>query len=209
MELVFVIIVIGILAAVIAPRMERDPLREAAIQLVSDIRYTQHLALVDDKYDATNANWYRSRWQIMFENSVETNNKESYTIFSDAPTYTGNADASEIATNPQDKTKKLTGGTTGIVYNDKAATPRMNLGQKYGVTSVSFSSSCQLSGSKRIAFDFLGRPLKGSLASAGYTAPYPNSNRLITSDCNITLAGSGESVIITVTPETGYTYISN
>ncbi|MBN2895607.1 MAG: type II secretion system protein [Campylobacterales bacterium] len=49
-ELVFVIVVIGILSAVLIPRMERDSLREAALQVASHIRYTQHLAIVDDKY---------------------------------------------------------------------------------------------------------------------------------------------------------------
>lgn len=66
LELVFVIVVIGILAAVIIPNTRTNPVREAAIQLVSHIRYTQHLAMVDDKFDATNNNWYKNRWQIVF-----------------------------------------------------------------------------------------------------------------------------------------------
>ncbi|MGD9717776.1 MAG: type II secretion system protein, partial [Sulfurimonadaceae bacterium] len=44
LELVFVIVVIGILAAVIIPRMDRDNASEAAIELQSQIRYAQHLA---------------------------------------------------------------------------------------------------------------------------------------------------------------------
>ena len=68
-EIVFVIVIIGILAVVIIPRTERDPLREAAIQIVSDIRYTQHLAMIDDKYDSTDSNWYRNRWQLLFGKS--------------------------------------------------------------------------------------------------------------------------------------------
>lgn len=75
LELVFVIVVIGILAAAILPRMDRDTAAEAAIRLQSDIRYTQHLALIDDKYDAGNANWAQNRWQIAFTNN-------SYTIAS-------------------------------------------------------------------------------------------------------------------------------
>ena len=66
LELVFVIVVIGILAAAIIPSTRTNPAQEAAIQLLSDIRYTQHLAMMDDKYDATNANWFQERWQIRF-----------------------------------------------------------------------------------------------------------------------------------------------
>lgn len=76
LELVFVIVVIGILAAVIIPSTRTNPVREAAIQLVSHIRYAQHLAMVDDKFDVTNANWYRDRWRIVF-------NGNQYSIMSD------------------------------------------------------------------------------------------------------------------------------
>ncbi len=64
LELVIVIVVAGILAAVMIPRLERDNLREAAEQVVRHIQYTQHLAMVNDVYDDTNANWYQNRWSI-------------------------------------------------------------------------------------------------------------------------------------------------
>lgn len=76
LELVFVIVVAGILAAVMIPRTESTNVQEAAIKLVSDIRYTQHLAMVDDKFDSTVANWYINRWQIRF-------NGNQYSVVSD------------------------------------------------------------------------------------------------------------------------------
>lgn len=76
LELVFVIVVIGILAAVVIPRIGSDKVSEAAIQLVSHVRYAQHLALVDDKFDAGNNEWYKNRWQIKFDGN-------SYSIISD------------------------------------------------------------------------------------------------------------------------------
>ena len=63
-ELIIVIVVAGILAAVMIPRLERDGLREAANQVVRHIQYTQHLAMMNDVYDAGNANWYQNRWSI-------------------------------------------------------------------------------------------------------------------------------------------------
>ena len=62
-ELVIVIVVTGILAAVMLPRLERDPAREAAEQVAKHIRYAQHLSMVDDVYDGT-ATWYQNRWSI-------------------------------------------------------------------------------------------------------------------------------------------------
>ncbi|WP_434637820.1 type II secretion system GspH family protein [Sulfurimonas sp. NW7] len=64
LELVFVIVVIGILAAVILPRVKTNPVAEAAVHLLSQIRYTQHLAIIDDKFTQNNT-WYKDRWQIV------------------------------------------------------------------------------------------------------------------------------------------------
>ena len=64
MELIFVIIVIGILSAVFIPRFGQNKLSQAANQLISNIRYTQHLALMDDEYNASNPNWYYNRWTM-------------------------------------------------------------------------------------------------------------------------------------------------
>lgn len=66
LELIIVIVVGGILAAVMMPRLERDPTREAAKELVRNIQYTQHLAMVDDVYDAGNSTWFSNRWKIVF-----------------------------------------------------------------------------------------------------------------------------------------------
>jgi len=75
LELIFVIVVIGILAAVIIPNTKSNPADEAAIKLLSEIRYTQHLALIDEKFNSNNT-WYKNRWQITFSGN-------QYSIVSD------------------------------------------------------------------------------------------------------------------------------
>jgi prepilin-type N-terminal cleavage/methylation domain-containing protein len=50
LELVFVIVVVGILAASIIPRLERDNIGEAAHQVARHIRLAQHHALVYDTF---------------------------------------------------------------------------------------------------------------------------------------------------------------
>ena len=50
-ELIFVIVVVGILAAIMIPKLNRNASREAANQILTHIRYTQHLAMQDDKYE--------------------------------------------------------------------------------------------------------------------------------------------------------------
>lgn len=209
LELVFVIVVIGILAAVIIPNTRTNPLQEAAIQLLSDIRYTQHLAMVNDTYDPNDANWYKRRWQIVFSSGIYTGGTEAYTIFSDrAGNATGDAQESEIAINPQNSTQIMTGGYGNAAAIDFTSAgfkgmKKLNIGYSYGVTSVTLSC-----GGARISFDHLGRPLKGDLSSM--TGPYSaGTQRLLTQNCLITLTDGSDSSYITIAPETGYACISD
>jgi prepilin-type N-terminal cleavage/methylation domain-containing protein len=207
LELVFVIVVIGILAALILPRTKTNPVQEAAVQVLSHIRYTQHLAMVDDKYNANDAHWYMARWQIVFgNNNIYANNKPAYTIFADSGAYSGDPKESEIALNPQNSNQIMTGGynnTAALDYNNAGfkGMKQLNLGENYGITNVSFSGGCNIG--LRISFDYLGRPFTGdqSTMTGPYTAP---TQRLITSDCNITLTNGTESAVIQISPETGY-----
>jgi prepilin-type N-terminal cleavage/methylation domain-containing protein len=214
MELIFVIVVIGILAAVVIPRTGTNKLREAALQVVSHIRYTQHLAMVDDKFDANKVDsagdikWFKERWQIMFANTAGSGDTWSYMIFSDSlGDSTGTPDVNEHAVNPLDSSKFLTGGYSAgnIAYDDSRATKEFNIGRKYGITNVLFSNSCSVSGTTRIAFDHLGRPLRGAFQS--YGSAYPAANRLITSQCTVTLTDGSDSIVIAIEPETGYAHI--
>jgi len=206
LELIFVIIVIGILATIILPSTKRNPLQEAAIQLQSHIRYTQHLALIDDKYLSIDGNWYKKRWQLVFSSSAAANNQVAYTIFSDtAGTSTGNVNTSEVARNPENSSQYMTGGYSGanaldITNSSFNGMKKLNLGMSYGVSSVTLSGGCSNS---RIAFEYLGRPLQGdqNTMTGAYSA---GTQRLITSDCNVTLSDGINSVLLTIKPETGY-----
>jgi len=206
-ELVFVIIVIGILAAMILPSTKTNPVQEAAIQLVSHIRYTQHLAMVDDKFNINDANWYKKRWQIVFGTNVNSGSVPAYTIFSDtAGDSTGDIDDSEVAINPENTNQVMSGGTTGSVslkYGHKSfiGMNKLNIGKSYGISSYSLSGGCT---GARVAFDNLGRPIKGDLS--GNVMAYENDN-LIRTNCLITIGNGVTYIIIIVTPETGYTYI--
>ena len=208
-ELVFVIVVMGILAAVIIPSTRTNPLQEAAIQVLSDIRYTQHLAMVDDKLDALDGNWYKKRWQIAFGSSAAADSKPAYTIFSDTSGgSTSDANENEIAINPSNNNQRMTGGYTGanaldVNHADFVGMRKLNLGLSYGVTDITFGGGCNQG--TRLTFDYLGRPLKGDLG--GNSEAYESDN-LIQSDCNVTLEHGSDSIVISIRPETGYANIN-
>ena len=209
-ELIIVVIILGILAALALPRMNDDRLQEAADQVLSHIRYAQHLALADDRYDPTKNEWYKERWQIFFSSS-SGNGKWAYTVFSDRYTHTGKPDPSEIATNPMNTLTKLTGGYTsgghGIDFDDDRVTRVMNIGSRYGIEDVRFIG-CG-SSAKRISFDNLGRSYYGDSA----TTPSAYA-RLLNSQCKIELclsrcrtAPDEQKITIAIEPRTGFAHI--
>ncbi|OHD98727.1 MAG: hypothetical protein A3E21_06585 [Sulfurimonas sp. RIFCSPHIGHO2_12_FULL_36_9] len=198
MELIFIIIVIGILAAVVIPRTGSNKLHEAAIQVVSHIRYTQHLAMVDDKFDAADADWYKEKWQIRFRRNSGVS---GYVIFSDSINTQGNINNGERAIDP------LTGeGIDGFLnYGDANLTATYGIkGDDTGIVQNCPHDDASLVTSNRgvFAFDHLGRPYSG-LSDATSVTDY-----LITDNCDLTLTdNSGASVKIRVHPETGYACI--
>ena len=204
-ELIFVIVIIGILSAVLTPRFDRPTLDQAANQIVSHIRYTQHLAMVDNKFDPNQEFWYRQRWQIQFQT---TGNEEYYTIHSNRDGKGANFVQDDIARNPLNPQQFFT-GRESISTDTAKYTKNMNLTVKYAITDVSFSNNCSYHASRRVSFDYIGRPLYANPASLdSMYIDGVNGNRLIQTPCIITLTDTdNESKQIAIEPETGYAHI--
>ncbi|MDD2830506.1 MAG: type II/IV secretion system protein [Sulfuricurvum sp.] len=205
LELIFVIIVIGLLAALSIPNLNTNPLSDAAEQVANHIRYTQHLAMVDDRFDSTNANWPSELWQIRFRSVKDYNNASEkewfYEIFSDK-SFDGDSTEQEEAKDP------LTGESLGNgTFNNTVDDHKLiNLTRKFGIKNIVISGGTNSydSSQPRIAFDNIGRPYRNALPNLGDDW----HKLLLTSDMNITLTGSDDQTsIITVKAETGYVCI--
>ena len=203
-ELVFVIIIVGILAAAIIPRMRSNSLQEAAIEFMSAIRYTQHLALVSDRYNPTDPNWYKTKWQFIYGYGTSsgrgTGGYYSMNIFSDrAGGHSGKPDLTEMAIDPLSLSKYMSGGYSGILdWKDSKATSRYNLGASYGITNIT-KSGCS---GQRVAFDNNGRPFVGN--DKNWVS---STDGLLTGTCTFTLHKDTESIQIHIEPETGYVHL--
>lgn len=230
-ELLFVIVVVGIIVAIALPRFDRDNLHEAADQVVSHIRYTQHLAMQDDKFDPNDSQWFKGRWQIQFSTA---NNTLSYIIYSDTRggtgVYQGNPTGStvagvrvsEVAQNPQNLSTYLIGTNYASFFGDsrEVISPKLDLKNTYGIEAVSIQGGGVPAGrvgraQRRIFFDNMGRPYRGYNNAVNQTNPYQDMN-LIQSRLTISLclkkpcpAGVDEAnkIQIAIEPETGYTHI--
>ena len=228
LELVFVVVIVALLTAVIVPHVKSNPLQEAAIQLVSHIRYMQHLAILDDKFDPNEKFWFRQKWQLLFSTAKKT---KSYMIFSDSPAliskaYDGNPGANntytrvEVARNPKNNSKYL----IGVPYNSfngsdtKKLSPELNLGKKYGINAITVTGGSTGSSAKRILFDYLGRPYRGNTSSTSKAALQSSVDKIAKTAIYIKLctgvcidpktsANSSSEIVIKIEPETGYVHI--
>lgn len=217
LELVFVIVIAGIIMALAMPSSNDNNLRQAADQVVRHIQYTQHLAMMDDKFDDGDPNWFKVRWQIFFANTQGSGYSWSSMIFADSAGYTGTPDIAEHARNPMDNSRYLSGGYSAgnIDENSSLASQELNLGNKYGIQDVDFTGGCAINiKQERLFFDTLGRPMYGGphLLDNAYEN-LPNS-MLIVNTCKVELCLSTcttalptEKITIAIEPETGYTHI--
>jgi len=208
-ELIMVIIVLGILASLAMPRLERDLKQEAADSILSDIRYTQHLALMDDMHEFDDPKWQQKYWRIVFS-SCSGGKKHYYMIGSD--TNESNASNAFFAKNEaaiDPVNNKPMFGNAGLCNNDGGpnVSDRMFITKKFGITNVTFAGGCKRSvngsGGKHLGFDHLGRPHHGFS-----TSPAPNYASYMTQACVMTFTLSDSSTFqINIAPETGYAHI--
>ena len=192
-ELIMVIVVVGILTAIMIPRFTDDKLREAADQIISHIRYTQHLAMIDDRFDPTDSNWYKERWQIGFWQC--TNNDWYYIVGHDLD-HGGGIGNSESAINPSDQKHLFTSNACTPASNESG---EILISKRFGINNVIFSNGC--GNNQYIAFDNLGRPYESTLGATMYD--------LVSSRCDISFVGNDGNFTISIEPETGYVHLSS
>ena len=158
LELIIVLIIIGILALSVSIKLPDNNLQVAADELVKNIRFTQSLALKDDKYQPFPVDnskqelnrskyWFKQWWHLKITNA---SNYIIYYIFSDAPkNNTANFDKKiingtyqyELAKNSENKylvgIDKSESGIHNYPSNNVDKT--LNLTKKYGIKRVEFS----------------------------------------------------------------------
>jgi len=203
-ELVFVIIVLGILASLAMGRMERDLKQEASETILSHIRLTQQLALSDNKHLANSPlDWQKAYWNIQFRTC--SNGDWSYRVGSDI-SLAGGANGvgkTESAINPIDGKYLWSANCDNLANNES---PTVHLSKKYGISNIIRTNSC---GNGQIAFDYLGRPH----TDTNYANP--DFSKIMTQDCNLTFTlstdydndGNNDTFLITIEKETGHTFI--
>ena len=199
-ELVFVIVVLGILAAVSIPRLQSDSVEQASSQILSDIRYTQHLALTDNIIAPTNDNWQRAFWSIRFRKCAN-NSGWFYVIGADKSNHGGNIDKKvEAAIEPLSGKPMFWNNSDCSAGGDGTVSENIFITRKFGISNITFTGSC--ADAQHIGFDSTGRPHQSFTSSSA-----PNYATTLKNPCNITFQHSNGDFTIQINPETGYAFM--
>ncbi len=88
LELVFVIVILGILYTVFTPKLPNYKLDEVTNRVLIYLNYVRYKALVDDKFEMfepESNNWYKGRWTLKFMRCREDKGGGIYfTIYSES-----------------------------------------------------------------------------------------------------------------------------
>ncbi|KIM03575.1 MAG: hypothetical protein KN64_11825 [Sulfurovum sp. AS07-7] len=198
LELIFVIIVLGIIASIGIGRVDRDLKQEASETILSHIRLAQQLALNDDKHRVdNNSNWQRAYWRFEYGKCANTDDRY-YRVGSDVD-LGGGLNKSESITDPQTGKYLYTVNTCDALQKDES--PTVLLGKKFGVKDIKGSGGCN--NVQHIAFDELGRP-HHQVASYGSS----DFSKRMKTNCKLTFTMSDDSTfMIDIQANTGYATI--
>jgi type II secretory pathway pseudopilin PulG len=214
-ELIFVIVVLGILASLAMGRMDRDLREEASETILSHIRLAQQLALTDNKHRKdNNKNWQRAYWRFEYGKCRNTTNldgtAEYYYRVGSAVTLDTGFNKDESAINPIDGKYLYTMNRCEKLEKDES--PTILISKEFGINRIRKYGGC--SSVQHIAFDYLGRP-HHQIASYGAA----DFSKIMIKDCKIKFEMStdvnndgeingNDSFTIQIKAETGYSYIT-
>ena len=200
-EMIIVIVVLGILTSLALPRLDRDVKQEAADSILSDIRYTQHLALTDNKHKFNEAKWQRAFWKFNIESCA--NNTGLFMGIGTDMDYSEEPSLKESALDPLNGRSMFWKNTSDCSdgLEDPAISSRIFLTDKYALISIEGSGGCD--GVQHIGFDNTGRPHVSFSNS-----DQPNYSSVLTTKCTFTFTMLNDTTFaIDILPETGYAYI--
>ena len=207
-ELVFVIVVLGILASLAMGRMDRDLKQEAASTILSHIRLAQQLALRDNKHRSdNNKKWQTSYWRFEYEKCDGVGvDRYIYRVGSDSD-LSGGINKLEAAIDPINGKYIWADGVCNNFDDLESDESRDTyLYGRFGVEHISHSTTSGSCTSQNIGFDFLGRPHTG--IKTYKTSNNSLSQKIMTKDCVLTFTmKDGDSFKIKIEAETGHAYI--
>ena len=223
-EMVFVVVMLGVMAAVSVMYIPQTKLQQAADHMIHNIKYAKSLAQTDDRFftmkdDSINSDnqvkyWKAGMWQVQFHLSGNTT-QHSYSIYADTgrDANTTNFDGRPmsgdlIAKDPQNKAC-LSGYSENNLPSEckNNIAKEVRLQETYDVTidKIELPNDCNETNTARIYFDNTGMPYCGAVNINGNNATLP---KRLSNNMKITLKRQKQTATICVS-KSGLIYGSN
>ena len=81
-ELIFIILLISIIISNIIPKNKVSKINLAKKQIITHLKYTRYIAMLDNKYNYNDIYWYKKQWNMKFLNCSNKVNGIYYVIYS-------------------------------------------------------------------------------------------------------------------------------
>ena len=187
-ELVMVIVVIGILASISIPNLNKNIRQDAIDSIKNDIIYTKHLALLDNKHNINDSLWQMTYWKWRYT-LCNSSNKVFYSVSSDM-NEKGNVNREESAIDPSNGRYLY---QSNYFCNEDATSneddsPKVIISEKFGIKSITNGGSCERD-VQSIAFDNFGRPHRGIESYSSVNYEY-----MMKSNCSFTFTFFDEDI---------------
>lgn len=190
-ELIFVIVLIGIISSAIIPQTQISKLNLAANKIILYLNYTRYIAHIDNKHNIEDDEWEKKRWTLKFQRCSSTTGGLYYVVYSDTSGGTAHFKKAETLKDPLSNKYLYSGYDCENSYDESKY---ILLTKEFGVNKVDVS--CNTTSSiGQISFGY-----DGKIYSNLGTTP-----KQIEESCRIKLFDkNNEFVTISIEPNTGY-----
>lgn len=216
LELVFVIVILGIMATFSVLYIPQTDLQQATIYLINNLKYTKSLAQNDDRYYtmpdnslSTNVDiasqmryWQAGMWQLQFH-TTGSDSKNSYSIYADTgrsaanTNFDGRPMAGDLIAKDATNQACLSGYTMSNLPTEckNNIAKEVKLEETYGVIikKISAQNNCTTTNTFRIYFDKEGIPYCGNVNIGSGVLP-----KILTSQVSIELQRGKELAFICI-----------
>ncbi len=212
-ELIVVMVVLGILAINAIPRLKRDTRGEAITHMLQVIRYTQDLALHDNKYSHNSSKWQRKFWRFEIR-KCQDNGELHYNIGTDR-NQNGYLSRNESAIDPSNGKFMFWPDNYSCSNKDpntfRQVSSNIFIEEKFGINKVEFiNCNSKSKENARTKFNYVSFDYYGRVYDSNRFSNAPDNYGLMQQDCQIKFYFKDNSIkpfTIIIPNESSYAYL--
>jgi len=192
-EIIFTLMLIAIVTSYTLNKTKNSKLEIAANKIILYLNFTRYIAFLDNKYDPSRSDWYKSRWTLKFKNCNKSIGGIYYTVYSDT-NLGGRINKTETLKDPLNNQYLYSNGCKKDNVGDKSK--YILLTQQYDVVDVKVS--CY----KGSGLGYISFGNDGVIYSKLGSNP-----KVLKSKCTITLIDKHNNKKSIIVEPTGYCYV--